>query len=242
VHRTLVLPAYNEEEALPLLLRRASELGVVDDVLVIDDGSADRTAEVAQRPWGLPVRVVRHGRNRGLGAAMRTALGVVASGALDDDDVVITMDADNTHDPAIIPELCAAIGQADVVVASRFCPGGREFGLAWHRRLFSHGASLLLRWLRPVPGIRDYSCGYRAYRVGALRRMLAERGGPEGVVTTEGFACMAEILLRLHRSGARCAEVPLHLHYERKPGKSKMHIVRTIRGYLDILRAIPGTR
>lgn len=243
MHRTLILPAFNEERSLPVLLRRTAELGVVDDVLIIDDGSSDHTAHLAEAPRddGLKVTVLRHGRNRGLGAAMRTALAAVFTGPLRDDDVVITMDADNTHDPVIIPAMCAAIGAADVVVASRYAPGGKEFGLAWHRRVLSRGASTLLRLLRPVPGVSDYSCGYRAYRVGMIRKALGP-GGPEGIVTTDGFACMAEILLRLHQAGARCTEVPLELHYELKEGASKMRVLRTIRGYMDILRAVPGSR
>lgn len=238
----MVVPAYNEEHALPRLLQRVQAVGVVDAVLVVDDGSTDRTAEVAELwPGPLPVRVIRHGRNRGLGSAMRTALQAVVSSPLQDGDAAVTMDADDTHDPAVIPAMLAALTHADVVVASRYCPGGREFGLAWYRRVLSRGASTLLGLLRPVPGVRDYSCGYRAYRVGRLRQAIA-RHGVDGLITTDGFACMAELLLRLHHLGARCDEVPLELHYERKTGRSKMRIARTIRGYGAILRAVPRQR
>lgn len=241
MHRVLVLPSFNEERALPPLLHNVEDLGVVDQVLVVDDGSSDRTAEVAETSvQRLPVQVLRHGINRGLGTAMRTAFTALANSSLHDDDAIIVMDADNTHDPALIPRMCHALETTDVVVASRYCPGGKEFGLAWHRRVLSRGASVLLRLARPVPGVRDYSCGYRAYRLGILRRALA--GGAEALITTDGFACMAEILLRLHRLGARCTEVPLALHYERKDGPSKMKVAKTIRGYAAILRAVPPDR
>ncbi len=241
MRRVLVLPSFNEERSLPPLLHRVEDLGVVDRVLVVDDGSKDRTAEVATTSLDhLPVQVLRHDTNHGLGTAMRTAFAALAAGPLDDDDAVIVMDADNTHDPALIPQMCQALQGADVVVASRYCPGGREFGLAWHRRILSRGASALLRIARPVPGVRDYSCGYRAYRLGIIRRALT--GGAESLITTDGFACMAEILLRLHRLGARCTEVPLALHYERKEGPSKMKVAKTIRGYAAILRAVPPSR
>ncbi len=239
----LAIPAFNEEGALPPLLERAARIPGIDRVLVVDDGSTDNTASIVERWQGPPpATVVRHERNQGLGAAMRTALANVAAAPLADDDVVVTMDADNTHDPALIPRLCAQVAAGnDVVVASRYCPGGREFGLSLHRRLLSRGVSTLLSVLRPVPGVRDYSCGFRAYRVGALRKAL-ERYGADGLVVTEGFACMAEILLRLDRSGSRCSEVPLELHYERKSGPSKMRVARTVGGYLQLLRAIPGRR
>ena len=239
----LAIPAYNEEAALPPLLARAAAAGGFDGILVVDDGSADDTVGAAGRFAGPPpLTLLRHGRNRGLGAAMRTALAHLAASDLTDGDVVVTMDGDNTHDPALAPRLCAAVADgADVVVASRYAPGGREFGLSWHRRLLSRGASTLLRRLRPVPGVRDYSCGYRAYRVGILRRALA-RYGVDGLIVTDGFACMAELLLRLHAAGARCTEVPLELHYERKGGPSKMRVARTVGGYLQLLRAVPGPR
>ena len=243
VRTVLAIPAYNEEEALPPLLARAAAVAAFDGVLIVDDGSADDTAGAASRFAGPPpVTLLRHGRNRGLGAALRTALAHLAASDLADDDVVVTMDGDNTHDPALTPSMCAAVAAgSDVVVASRYAPGGREFGLSWHRRLLSRGASTLLQQLRPVPGVRDYSCGYRAYRLGILRRALA-RYGVEGLIVTDGFACMAELLLRLHTLGARCTEVPMELHYERKGGPSKMRVARTVGGYLRLLRAVPGPR
>lgn len=235
----LVIPAYNERRALPLLLARAGTVTAVDWVLVVDDGSDDGTEDLAETWAGPPpVRVVRHPQNRGLGVAIRTALTHIAESSLGDGDVAVTMDGDNTHDPALIPRMCELISAgADVVVASRYCPGGREFGLSWRRRVLSRGASTLLGALRPVHGVRDYSCGFRAYRVGAIRRAVDAHG--DGLVTTAGFACMAEILLRLDALGARCVEVPLELHYERKDGPSKMRVTRTISGYLQLLRAVP---
>ena len=238
-----MIPAYNERRALPALLERAADVPVIGRVLVVDDGSSDGTADIAAAWDGPPrVEVVRHPHNRGLGAAMLTGLTALAErDGLRDDDVVVTMDGDNTHDPALIPRMCQAIGGgADVVVASRYCPGGRELGLSWRRRVLSRGASRLLGALRPVRGVRDYSCGYRAYRVGVLRRALTAFG--QDLITTAGFACMAEILLRLDSLGARCVEVPLELHYERKEGPSKMRVARTISGYLQLLRSVPAHR
>lgn len=237
-----MIPAYNERRALPALLARAATVPQLARIVVVDDGSSDGTADLAASWAGPPpVEVIRHAVNQGLGAAMRTGFTALAASPLDDADIVVTMDGDNTHDPAIIPSMREAVlAGADVVVASRYCPGGRELGLSWRRRVLSRGASSLLATLRPVRGVRDYSCGYRAYRLGILRRALAAYG--QDLIQTAGFACMAEILLRLDGIGAHCVEVPLELHYERKEGPSKMRVARTISGYLQLLRAVPAHR
>jgi dolichol-phosphate mannosyltransferase len=235
----VTLPAFNEREALPRLLRRiAAAPGGPYRTVVVDDGSEDGTAEAAEacRDVLPDLRVVRHGQNRGLGAALLTGWSAALEG-LPGDGVVVTMDADDTHDPALIARLVELVaGGADVAVASRFQPGGGEVGLSLPRRVFSRGACLLLAALRPVPGVRDYTCGFRAYRAGLLRRAF-EVFGREGLITAPGFACTAEVLLRLASLGARCAEAPLVLRYDLKRGKSKMKIARTIAGYLHVLRA-----
>ncbi len=235
----VALPAYNEREALPHLLHRlATAPGGPYRTLVVDDGSDDGTAEAAEACQSeLPgLRVVRHGRNRGLAAALRTGW-LEALRSLPDGGAVVTMDADDTHDPAVIPLLLERLERgADVAIASRFQPGGGEVGLSPARKVFSRGACLLLGAARPVPGVRDYTCGYRAYRAGMLRRAF-ETYGEHGLLTAPGFACSAEVLLKLAALGARCAEVPLVLRYDLKQGKSKMKVLRTIGGYLYVLRA-----
>jgi len=233
----VVLPALNEAERLPHLLRRLAAAGGRElAVLVVDDGSTDGTAALAQDCAELPrLRVIRHPANRGLGAALLSGW-QAALGELGDDGVIVTMDADDTHDPALLRELVGRIALgADVAIASRFAPGGGEVGLSLPRRALSLGARVVLSALRGVPGVSDYTCGYRAYRAGVLRRALAAYG-PAGLITTSGFACTAEVLLKLADLGARCAEVPLVLHYELKAGPSKMRLGRTLLGYLRLLQ------
>lgn len=235
----VVLPALDEAGALPGLLRRLLAAGGPGlAVIVVDDGSRDGTAGVASsfRPQLPRLKVVQHGRNRGLGAALVTGWRAALEG-LPDDGIIATMDADGTHDPALLPQLVDLVrGGADVAIASRFAPGGGEVGLSLPRRVFSLGARVVLSTLRPVPGVRDYTCGYRAYRGGLLRRAL-EVHGPAGLVSSSGFACTAEVLLKLAALGARCAEAPMVLHYEQKAGRSKMRVGRTLLGYVQLLRA-----
>jgi dolichol-phosphate mannosyltransferase len=237
---TVVLPAYNEARDLPPLLDRigTSLTAARCDfrILVVDDGSADATAECARRAtaWW-PVDLVQHPRNMGLGAAMRTGLRAAA----EVDGVVATMDADNSHDPALIPAMLRTLEDGfDVVIASRFQPGGREIGVAPHRRLLSHAAGFMLGAVVRYPGVRDYTCGYRLYRADVLRRLI-DVFGP-GFIREDGFACMLELLLNLKAVGARVAEVPLVLRYDLKRGASKMRVLRTVRRYGVVIARAPS--
>ena len=237
---TVVLPAYNEEAALPPLLDslaalRAERLPDLH-VLVVDDGSADATAAVVRgriTPEGA-LRLVPHPRNMGLSQAIRTGFEAVLEGA-QPDDILITMDADNTHPPHLIPGMLAKLAEGyDVVIASRYRPGAKVYGVPPHRQLFSIGMRFLFQMALPIRGVRDYSCGYRAYRAEALQRAYAHYGA--GFITEQGFSCMVEILCQLNRlTPMRFAEVPLILHYDRKPGATKMRVTKTITDTLRLL-------
>jgi dolichol-phosphate mannosyltransferase len=234
---TIILPAYNEARALPHLLAAiAADLraALSPRVIVVDDGSSDDTAAVARGEGdALPVHVIAHPRNLGLGAALRTGLLAAVANAADD-DVIVVMDADNTHPPALIVDLAGAVAAgADVAIASRYAPGGREVGLSWYRRIMSRGASALLWAAFHLPGARDYTCGYRAYRAGILRRAISVFG--DRLIEERGFVCMAELLIKLSRLGARIAEVPLVLRYDLKAGPSKVKIIPTILRYLRLI-------
>lgn len=232
------VPAYNEAENLGPLL---TDLAAVHrawgpgrptlHVVVVDDGSRDATAEVAARPYGLDVTVLRHGGNRGLGAAMRTGIEHVLAHAAPD-DLAATMDADHTHPPELLPRMWAeALAGADLVIASRFQPGAEVHGLVWYRRWISQGASWVLRLM--FPGARDYTCGYRMYRV-RLLAWGAERYGP-WFLNQRGFSVMVDLLLKLRRRARRIAEVPLVLRYDRKRGVSKMRLLSTMVTTLRLL-------
>jgi len=238
----VVLPAYNEEEALGKLLPAIAavlpEAGLDYQVIVVDDGSTDRTAQLvtAFQPR-MPVRLLQHSTNQGLAAAMRTGL-TAAAKVVGEEDIVVTMDADNTHDPGLIPDMVGKISEgADIVIASRFQPGSRVVGVPWHRQLFSWGASLLFRLLLPMPGVRDYTCGYRAYQSQVLHEAFERYG--EGLISQQGFSCMVDLLLRLGALPVVITEVPMVLRYDLKPGASKMKIGATV---LETLKLIVKRR
>jgi dolichol-phosphate mannosyltransferase len=239
----LLLPCYNEQTALPPLLDRVAAVAaeLAPDwrlsVLVVDDGSTDETADAATvAGTNLALTVCTHPANRGLGAALATGITwyLEQPPVEEAQDVLAVMDADGTHPPELLPEMLRALTDESraVVIASRYAAGGAEFGLSPLRRLYSRLASLVLRAIARLPGVRDYTCGYRLYR----RRTLAqarERFGAR-LITETSFVCMAELLIKLARTGARCAEVPLQLHYELKGGPSKMNVAATIWRYVAL--------
>ncbi len=233
-----MLPAFNEAAGLPALLEAVdrTRAGARWRVVVVDDGSTDATAAVAREAAvRLPVTLLVHSENRGLGAAIRTGLEHACREATPD-DVVVTMDADNTHAPEQIPSMVEAIRLgADIVIASRYLSGARQAGVPPHRVLLSASVGWLLRARFGLPGVRDYSCGYRAYRAALLQRALSAYG--EGLVESRGFVVMTELLVKLAPMRPRITEVPLDLRYDRKIGASKMPASRTIAGYLRLVLA-----
>lgn len=235
----VVLPAFDEARNLPTLfdhLRAVAEDAYRLDlrVIVVDDGSTDDTAGVAKLSAGsLPTEVLRNEANLGLAETfMRGMTAAVAKAAAG--DVVVCMDADNTHAPGQILRMIRSIQEGrDVVIASRYQPGAVVRGVPFSRRVLSRGMSLLFRIVLPIGGVRDYSCGYRAYRAELLKKALDAQG--RRTVAADGFACMVDILLRLARENAIFGEVPLVLRYDEKRGASKMKVGPTIVRTLSVL-------
>ncbi len=233
----VVLPAFNEGENLPAVLDGLAAVlqrqGVYC-IVVVDDGSADATRATALAYGGrLPVEVVSHERNLGLARAIQTGLRAVVDRA-QDEDIVVTMDADNTHPPELINQMVEAIRRgADIVIASRYASGGAEVGVPMLRRVLSVGIGMLMRLRFGLRGVRDYSSGYRAYRARLVRLALDQFGA--ALVESRGFAVMAELLVKLAAFGPRVVEVPLGLRYDRKRGASKLRIFPTAADYVALL-------
>lgn len=227
---TLFLPAYNEAARIGPLVERARDHGL--NTIVVNDGSRDATAEIAAEAGA---HVIDHPRNLGLAQAIRTLLrhAVVHLG---ENDVAVFMDADGTMDPADAPAMVELVrsGEADIVIASRFTEGGSERGVPLARRLYSRGARALYRTLNPIPGVNDYTSGYRAYRVKLLKELA--RHDPL-MFRAPGFSAATDLLLNLRRLQPRIREVPLRLRYDLQES-SKMRVAKTMLEYLRLaLRA-----
>lgn len=236
----VVMPAYNEEESLPSLLGRLAQadLRTRDQhalkAWVVDDGSSDGTAQVTRdHDSDLDVTLVEHGFNRGLGEAVMSGI-FAALEVADDDDMIVVMDADDTHDVATIEAMEIQIDQgADIVIASRYIAGGDDATAPPFRRLLSRGAAIVFRVALPLDNIHDFTSGFRAYRAGLLRRAVRHWG--QRLIEEEGFACMVELLLKLRYGNPVIAEVPLVLRYDRKQSASKLKLGRTLLQYLKLL-------
>jgi dolichol-phosphate mannosyltransferase len=240
----LGLPAYNESQNLePLLSEFFATMrahGVAaHKVLIQNDGSTDDTGEVARRlAEGRPVEVEDNPRNLGLADTLKRVL-VRAAEQAAASDVIVTMDADNTHPAGLIPRMAARLEEGnDICIASRYRYGAHIRGLSGVRKVMSLGAAGIFMAALPMEGVRDYTCGFRAYRAGLIQRALADLG-PDGLVSEKGFSCMVDVLLKLQRYAPVMTEVPLVLRYDQKQGASKMKVGKTV---VDTLRLVARRR
>jgi dolichol-phosphate mannosyltransferase len=240
----VVLPAYNEADNIkPLLdgLAVAMRDGGLPHykVLAVNDGSTDDTlAHLEALRDVLPLDILDNQVNMGLAETLKRGL-VAAVEVAADDDIIVTMDADNSHLPALIKRMVLSVQEGnDVVIASRFRYGSKVRGVPIYRKMLSSGASLLFRALFPIDGVRDFTCGYRAYRAGLLKRAFADLG-PSAIISEKGFSCMVDILLKIREYDPIITEVPLILRYDQKQGASKMNVMRTV---VDTLKLVARRR
>jgi dolichol-phosphate mannosyltransferase len=233
-----VIPAYNERENIPNLLAdlapRVRDLGA--RVIFVDDGSTDGTSEaIEEHSDGMPVAVVRHTVNRGLGTAINSGLRA-ALGESQDDDAIITLEADNTSDLDDLPRMLELFAAGnDVVLASVYAPGGQILGVAPWRLAASRAVSNVFRYAGGLQQIHTLSSLYRIYRAGTLRRAAETYGYL--LVREPGFAANVELLLKLYNAGARVAEAPTVNDWSRRLGTSKMNLRPTVLAYGRLMAA-----
>jgi dolichol-phosphate mannosyltransferase len=227
-----VIPAYNEELNLPRLfvdLEERPELFPPGSrVIVVDDGSQDRTPELVSDYAGpLPVHLLDLGHNQGPGAAFRAGF-EAALEHCPDDGFVVTMEADTTSDLDALPQMLErAADGAELVLAS-----WKMHNVTRWRSGLSRAAGFLVRHALGVDA-KTVSSFFRVYDAGVLRRAMAHYG--DHFVRERGFACKAEILANVARLGARIEEVQVDLDWSRREGESKMPVFRTMLAYWRML-------
>ena len=214
----VVVPTYNEAENLPVLAERLFALDIPDlNIIVVDDGSPDGTGEIAKQlavQYDGRVDLVQRHRKEGLGPAYIAGF----SRALDvGAEYIVQMDADLSHQPEYIPEFIAALGDADVVIGSRYVSGGgvdEHWGIL--RRLISSGGNFGIRAVTGVK-VRDATGGFKAFRQSALRSIDFSQ------IRCAGFGFQAEINHACERMGCVVTEHPI-VFIDRTMGKSKMSL------------------
>ena len=229
----LILPTYNEAENIERLVRavlpQLESTGREHTVLVVDDGSPDGTGEIADRLAAEleRVHVLHRPKKKGLGRAYLAGFELALADAA---ELVLEMDADFSHDPADLPRLIAAAGAADLVLGSRYVPGGGVENWGTMRRVLSRGGSWYARRLLGVP-VRDLTGGFKCFN----RRVL-DGIDLEGV-HADGYGFQIEMTFRALQAGFKVAEVPI-LFRERREGQSKM----TARIAIEAVWKVPALR
>jgi dolichol-phosphate mannosyltransferase len=209
----VVIPTYNERENLQPLLARLHAVVPDADVLVVDDASPDGTGELADKLAvdDPRIRVLHRAGKAGLGSAYLAGFATALRGGY---RVVVEMDADGSHAPEDLPTLLAALDTADVVLGSRYVPGGEVRNWPAHRLWISRAGNLYSRLALGVP-LRDITGGYRVFRRAVLEAL------PLGDVESQGYCFQIDLAWRALQAGFRVVEVPITFT-ERERGTSKM--------------------
>ena len=212
--RTLVVvPTYNERPTIEQLLRRSRKAEPSAHILVVDDGSPDATADVAEKIGSEvgEVTVLRRAKKAGLGDAYRAGF----RWGLDHGyEAMVEMDADLSHDPREIPVLLGLLARHELAIGSRYVPGGSVPRWGFHRRLISWGGNRYSAILLGMK-VRDLTSGFRAYRSETLEKIDLES------VKADGYGFQIEMAYLVHAAGGRIAETPIRF-LDRTQGESKM--------------------
>lgn len=212
----VVLPTYNEAENMPVVLPRIREAAPDAHVLVVDDGSPDGTADKAEALGAElgGIDVFRRTGPRGLGPAYADGF---AWGLERGYDVLVGMDADLSHDPAVLPRLIGLVadGTAEMAIGSRYVPGGAIPHWPAHRRALSRWGNRYATAVLGLP-VHDATSGYRAFAAPLLHRLLT------GTFRAGGYGFLIELVYRVKRAGGTIAETPI-VFVDRERGESKMN-------------------
>ena len=209
----VIIPTYNEREALPLIVSRVRASVPAADILVADDNSPDGTGVIADQlaAHDDQIKVMHRLGKEGLGAAY---LAGFAWALQEGYDVVCEMDADGSHQPEQLPRLLEALHTSDLVLGSRWVAGGATENWPKSRQLISRGGSMYTRMMLGVP-LRDVTGGYRAFRADTLRALDLHE------VASQGYCFQIDLAWRALQRGLRVTEVPITF-VERTVGSSKM--------------------
>src|SRR5437667_696171 len=226
--RTLIIiPTYNEIDNLTPLLKEIFSYAPETDILIVDDNSPDGTGKLADKfhQENEHVHVLHRAGKLGLGTAYIEGFKYAIEHAY---DVAFEMDADFSHDPRYLPDFLKAIENADLVIGSRYIPGGDTPNCTMLRRFISGGGNIFARFMLGIP-VHDCTAGYRCYR-----REVLESIGLD-TIQAQGYAFQVELAYRTTRQGFKVVETPI-VFMDRRVGKSKMSHTIFLEGFLWVLR------
>lgn len=211
----IVLPTFNEAENVERMLHAIHEAFPSADVLVVDDGSPDGTADLAEKVSAElgGIEVLRRGSKSGLGSAYRAGFRVALARKY---DVIVEMDTDFSHDPSMLPALVAPIeaGEAELVIGSRYVSGGSTPDWPKKREFLSRTGNRYLRFMLRLP-VADATAGFRAYAAPAVANIDLSN------LQAGGYVFQVEMADRVFQQGGRIVEIPITFH-DRAFGSSKM--------------------
>jgi dolichol-phosphate mannosyltransferase len=236
----ILLPAYNEEKSLDQIFKKISEFmnkaNAKYKIIICNDGSEDNTLKkIYSYKKKLPIEIINHKMNRGLGETSRDLFEKAAE-ISDDIDILIRMDCDDTHEPEFIGRMLNKLEEGyDVVIASRFTKGGGQVGLSNYRKYISLCANLFMKFFFPIKGLKEYTSGFRAYRASIIKKAILLYGNNFIQLKGMGFTCTLEKIVKLKLIGARFAESPFVLKYNQKLSHSKMMGSITTFGYFVLV-------
>lgn len=208
-----IIPTFNEIDALPTTVGRLRAAVPESEVLIVDDNSPDGTGDLAEELSAADemIHVLHRQEKNGLGGAYIQGF---QWGLERDFDVLVELDADGSHQPEQLPELVAALGTADLVIGSRWVPGGAVVNWPLHREFISRAGSFYSRTLLGL-GVRDITAGFRAFRRSTLEEIDL------GAIESVGYGFQVDMTFRVARLGKTIKEVPITF-VERTVGESKM--------------------
>ena len=233
----VVLPVYNEEKNIQKLLNDISLCAKESNwnyrICIADDGSSDSTVQIVESlKEKMPVDVVLNPINMGPGAAFDLGFRKVLASA-SDDDIIVTMEADNTSDLSILDKMVSIVREgADLVLASCYAADGQVNNISLLRRILSRGANFLVKFIFREKAVNTFSSFYRCYRARILKEAYRKYG--DKFIEEDGFTCAVDIFLKLVRLDVRIVEVPSVLKCNLRVGRSKMKMIKTTIAYLKL--------
>lgn len=237
----IIVPALNEAGNLPRLSDSLSALNhEFSDrfnlrVILVDDGSTDNTSGLARQAaaeFGFALEILRHETNLGPGKAFSAAF-IHLSSTLKENDLVLTIEGDNTSRLELVKQMFHRLDEGfDAIFASPYMYGGQIVNTSAFRVFLSAVANLFVKESLGLHGLLTVSSFFRLYKADTLKK-LQRRYGP-GIVERAGFECMVEMAMKMAFCGISISEVPMVLDTKARVGKSRMKIMRTIRGYLTL--------